>query len=512
MGGCYTLSSRIEPRLFCTLNAVTTPTLNVYLIAIGGTGMAPLACLLQEQGHRVRGTDGPLYPPMSTLLLAAGIRPEVGWDASHLSPRPDLVVVGNAVRRDNPEVVEAERLGIERLSMPEALARFFLSSRRPLVVAGTHGKTTTTALAAWVYARCGRDPGYLVGGVPKGLPASFHTGTGERFVIEGDEYNASFFDRGAKFLHYRPETLILTSVEYDHADLYPSPEALRASYRRLIALLPPTGCLIACGDDPELRALGEAAPCPVVLYGLGPECALRPLGPGVRIEATAAGSRFRLADATEGEVEIDLRLAGEHNVANALGVWAAARRDGLPAAEVIAALASFEGVKRRLEELGTFGISSGISGGSGIPGITVVDDFAHHPTAVEKTLGGLAQRYPNRRLVVLFEPRSLTAGRSFFYDLYKTAFTRAGRVLFAPTFHAGRLSDAERLDFGALAANLNRSGVSATVFPTNEELLAAALAEAKPGDVLITMSSGAFEGMPGKLAAALAPPLPRPSP
>lgn len=492
--------------LLRTLDAVTAPTLDIYLIAIGGTGMAPLACLLQEQGHRVRGTDGPLYPPMSTLLEAAGIRPEVGWDPSHLSPRPDLVIVGNAVRRDNPEVVEAERLGIERLSMPEALARFFLSSRRPLVIAGTHGKTTTTALAAWVYSRCGRDPGYLVGGVPKGLPASFHIGTGERFAIEGDEYNASFFDRGAKFLHYRPETLILTSVEYDHADLYPSPDALRETYRKLIALLPSSGRLIACGDDPQLRELAREAPCPATLYGLGPECALRPLGP---IEATAAGSRFRVQDEQEGEVEIDLRLAGEHNVANALGVWAAARRDGLPVGEVKAALASFEGVKRRLEEVGTFGVSAGS------PGITVVDDFAHHPTAVEKTLGGLAQRYPNRRLVVLFEPRSLTAGRSFFFDLYRTAFSRAGRVLFAPTFHAGRLSDEERLDFAALAAELNRTGGNATAFATNAGLLAAALAEARPGDVLITMSSGAFEGMPAKLAASLADagsPLPRPSP
>lgn len=486
---------------------MATPTLNIYLIAIGGTGMAPLACLLQEQGHRVRGTDGPLYPPMSTLLLAAGIRPEVGWDASHLSPRPDLVIVGNAVRRDNPEVVEAERLGIERLSMPEALARFFLADRWPLVIAGTHGKTTTTALAAWVYTRCGQNPGYLVGGIPKGLPASFHIGTGDRFAIEGDEYNASFFDRGAKFLHYRPETLILTSVEYDHADLYASPEALRETYAQLIALLPPTGGLIACGDDPHLRALAAEARCPVVLYGLGPGCSLRPLGP---IEATAAGSRFRIKDAKEGEIEIDLRLAGEHNVANALAVWAAARRDGLPVEEVKAALATFEGVKRRLEELGTFGAAPGVAG------ITVVDDFAHHPTAVEKTLGGLAQRYPLRRLMVLFEPRSLTAGRSFFYDLYKTAFARAGRVLIAPTFHAGRLSDGERLDFGLLAVELNRAGVSASVFPSNADLLAAALAEARPGDVLITMSSGAFEGMPGKLAAAFgapsAPPLPRPSP
>ncbi len=473
--------------------------MDIYLIAIGGTGMAPLACLLQEQGHRVRGADGPLYPPMSTLLEAAGIRPEVGWDAAHLAPHPDLVVVGNAVRRDNPEVVEAERLGIERLSMPEALARFFLAGRRPLVIAGTHGKTTTTALAAWVYTRSGRDPGYLVGGVPKGLPASFHTGTGERFAIEGDEYNASFFDRGAKFLHYRPETLVLTSVEYDHADLYPTPEALRAAYRQLIALLPSTGCLIACGDDPELRALAREAPCPVTLYGLGPECTLRPLGPGGAVLATAAGSRFRVADpkAETGEVEIEILLAGEHNVANALAVWAAARRDGLPIADVLAALASFEGVKRRLEDLGTFGPE-------GTAGITVVDDFAHHPTAVEKTLGGLAQRYPNRRLVVLFEPRSLTAGRRFFFDLYRTAFARAARVLFAPTFHAGRLADEERLDFGALAVELERAGVAATVLPNNQELLATALAEARPGDLLITMSSGAFDAMPHKLAAALA--------
>lgn len=476
---------------------MTPPTLHIYLIAIGGTGMAPLACLLQEQGHRVRGTDGPLYPPMSTLLEAAGIQPEVGWDPSHLSPRPDLVVVGNAVRRDNPEVVEAERLGLERLSMPEALARFFLSTRRPLVIAGTHGKTTTTALAAWVYTRCGQDPGYLVGGVPKGLPASFHIGTGERFAIEGDEYNASFFDRGAKFLHYRPETLILTSVEYDHADLYPSPEVLRESYAKVIALLPPTGCLIACGDDPHLRELAAEAPCPVTLYGLGSQSALRPLGP---IEATADGSCFRVVDAEVGEVAIETRLAGEHNVANALGVWAAARRDGLPVEEVKAALASFEGVKRRLEEIGTFA------------GVTVVDDFAHHPTAVEKTLGGLAQRYPNRRLVVLFEPRSLTAGRNFFFDLYKSAFDRADRVLFAPTFHAGRLSDAERLDFGALATALNQAGGNAEVFASNADLLAAALDEAQPGDVMITMSSGAFEGMPGKLAAALGPRPPRPCP
>ncbi len=466
---------------------------DIYLMAIGGTGMAPLACLLQEQGHAVRGTDGPLYPPMSTLLARAGIRPTVGYDAAHLAPRPDLVVVGNAIHRDNPEAVAAERSAVPLLSMPQALARFFLAGRRPLVVSGTHGKTTTTAMAAWVYRECGADPGYLIGGAPCDLPASFHDGDGDRFIVEGDEYNAAYFDRGPKFLHYRPETLLLTSVEHDHADLYPTPEILRAAYAKLVALLPADGLLAACGDTPEVRAiaaLAAAAGCPVVLYGLGEDNDLRPLGP---IEARPEGSRFRLRDREAGEVEIELALAGEHNVVNALAVWAAARRDGLPAAAVAGALARFRGVKRRLEEL-----PAG-------RGVTVVDDFAHHPTAVEKTLGALRQRYPGRRLVVLFEPRSLTAGRRMFDAAYHGAFRHADRVLFAPIFHAGRLGDEEKLDLAGLAADLTAAGVPADQLADTGEVFARALAEARPGDVLVTMSSGSFDGMPQRLAAALGP-------
>jgi UDP-N-acetylmuramate: L-alanyl-gamma-D-glutamyl-meso-diaminopimelate ligase len=468
--------------------------LDIYCLAIGGTGMAPLACLLQEQGHRVRGTDGPLYPPMSTLLERAGIHAEVGYDTAHLDPAPDLVVVGNAIRRDNPEAVEAERRGLERVSMPAALARFFLADRRPLVVAGTHGKTTTTALAAFVYAACGRDPGYLIGGAPRGLPASFHCGTGERFVIEGDEYNAAYFDRGAKFLHYRPESLILTSVEYDHADLYPSPGALHAAYEQLLGLLPADGLLAACGDTAELRALADRVParCRRVFYGLGEDNDLRPLGPLAPVEALPAGSRFRLRDPDEGEVEITLRLAGRHNVANALAVWAVARHDGLPAAEVAAALGRFEGVQRRLEEVGT------------AAGITVVDDFAHHPTAVEATVGALRQRYPGRRLVLLFEPRSLTAGRRMFFEPYRQAFAAADRVLFAPLFHLGRLAPEERLDLPELADALTAAGVPATACTGTDELFERAVEEAREGDVLVTMSSGSFEGLPRRLAAELA--------
>ena len=467
---------------------MTSQQLDIYCLAIGGTGMAPLACLLQEQGHHVRGVDGPLYPPMSTLLAQAGITPFVGYDAGHLEPPPDLVVIGNAIHRNNPEAVAAERLGLPILSMPQALARFFLARHRPLVVAGTHGKTTTTAMAAWVYTACGRDPGYLIGGAPHDLPASFRDGAGERFLVEGDEYNAAYFDRGAKFLHYQPETLLLTSAEYDHADLYPTPELLFAAFAQLVALLPEGGLLAACGDSPQVRELAREAPCRVLFYGLDEGNDVHPLGP---VEALPEASRFRVRDAAAGEVEITLPLAGEHNVANALAVWTAARRDGLPAAEVAAALGSFHGVKRRLEELG------------GRNGVIVVDDFAHHPTAVEKTLGALRQRYPGRRLVVLFEPRSLTAGRVFFFAPYRQAFTGADRVLFSPTFHRGRLAPEERLDFAALAADLTAGGVPTDLCASTDEVMARTLAETKPGDVVVTMSSGSFDGLPHRLAAAL---------
>jgi UDP-N-acetylmuramate: L-alanyl-gamma-D-glutamyl-meso-diaminopimelate ligase len=425
---------------------------------------------------------------MSTLLGAAGIRPLEGFDPAHLEPPPDLVVIGNAVPRNNPEAVQAETLGVPVLSMPQALARFFLEDRRPLVVAGTHGKTTTTSLAAWTWVAAGRDPGYLIGGLPKNLPASFAVGSGDRFVIEGDEYNAAYFDRGPKFLHYRPQTLILTSVEYDHADLYPSVEALREAYRQLVRLLPADGLLVAWGDDPAVRAVAREARCPVCLYGLGPGNDLAPVRAP---ELGAAGSRFVVADDQAGEVALALPAAGRHNVANALAVWAAARADGLPPEQVATAFAGFEGVARRLEELGSAG------------GVTVVDDFAHHPTAVGESLRGLAQRYPGRRRIVLFEPRSLTAGRAFFFEAYLEAFAGADRVLFAPAFHAGRLAPEERLEFPRLAAALGRAGVAAEALGSTAEVLARAVDLAEPGDVLVTMSSGSFEGLPRRLLAAL---------
>ncbi len=467
---------------------VTEQPLDIHFIAIGGTGMAPLACLLQEMGHRVRGSDNPLYPPMSTLLNAAGIEPIVGFDITHLDPAPDLVVVGNAVPRHNPQALETERLGIPRISMPQALSRFFLTQRQPLVVAGTHGKTTTTSMASWIYTACETDPGFLVGGIPRNLGRSFHQGTGPRFIIEGDEYNAAYFDRGAKFLHYRPETAILTSVEYDHADLYADPDSLLAAYEKYVALPPKDGLVVACGDSPEVRRVAEKASCPVIFYGLEEQNDLHPVGPVV---TGPEGSRFTVLNAELDEVEIHLPMTGLHNVCNLLAVWAVARRDGLDPQAVADAFSRFRGIKRRLDEIGSHS------------GITVIDDFAHHPTAVGKTIAALHERFPGRRVVVAFEPRSLTAGRSFFYQAYLDGFSGADRIFLAPLYHAQRLSTEERLDLESLAAELTEAGIATTRTESNDQLLGMILDEARSGDVLVTMSSGKFDDLPRRLLAGL---------
>lgn len=472
--------------------------MDIYLVAIGGTGMAPLACLLRELGHQVRGSDQPLYPPMSDMLAQAGITPLVGWDPAHLEPAPELVVIGNAVPRTNPEVDAVEVRGLARVSMPEALARFVLSDRSPLVVAGTHGKTTTTALAAFVFERCGANPGYLIGGLPVDLPSSFALGSGPTFVIEGDEYNSAWFDRGPKFLHYRPQTLILTSAEHDHLDLYPTRESLLEKYCQLVAEMDPSSLVIACIDDPEVREVLPAARARVITYGLAPaDPALGPTpdrptpdrvvhlrgdGPqGIVLGLPAAGE----------EIEVPTRLVGDHGARNALAVWIAALEAGLPVGAAAAALGSFRGVRRRAEVVGEHA------------GITVIDDFAHHPTAVGTTLRGLARRYPGRRLVAVFEPRSLTSGRRTFTAQWTEALAAAGVVVFAPVFHRERLGP-EALDTAALATRLTRPERPAFALAAGADTAAYLLDLVKPGDVVVTMSSGSFDGLPRRLSAALA--------
>jgi len=462
--------------------------LDIHFIAIGGTGMAPLACLLKAAGHRVRGSDAPLYPPMSTLLENAGIEPLVGFDPSHLEPAPDLVVVGNAVPRTNAEALAVEERGLYRISMPQALARFVLHDKRPLVVAGTHGKTTTSSLAAWVWHDCGQKPGFLIGGIPRNLVTSFRHGDGPRFVIEGDEYNAAYFDRGPKFLHYGAETLILTNVEYDHADLYANPEAASAAFEKLLDGLPETGLLVACGDSPGVRRIADRAPCRTVFYGLAENNDVKPIQP---LRQDSTGLTLTVDDSECGPIDIFLPMQGAHNAANALGVWTAARADGLPPDAVAAAMKRFEGVKRRAELLGTAG------------GIAVVDDFAHHPTEVAATLEGLRARFAGRRLVVVFEPRSLTASQNIFYDEYRQAFLGADEVLLAPVFHAGRFPPDECLDVAGIAESLSSAGVPASLAESVDQLVERLPKRLQPNDVVVTMSPGNFDSLPHRLLAAL---------
>ena len=468
-----------------------------YLIAIGGTAMTPLASLLVERGERVLGSDGPLYPPMSDRLAALGIEVRPAWNASNLPTDSTRVVVGNLARADNPELQEALRRGLPVVSMPETLRTEILVGRHPVVVAGTHGKTTTTALAAWLLASAGRDPGFLVGGEPLNFDTPARMGTGAAFVVEGDEYSTSYADKGPKFLHYAPRTFVVTSVEFDHADLFPDLVAVKEAFRKGVAIVPPDGRIVAFADDPGVRDVLGGARAPVTFYSLaddGAELAARNVltsGDGLSFEVLRRGAPLLSAS---------LPLSGLHNAANALAAVAVALEFDLSPAEIAAGLASFRGVKRRMEVLGTAG------------GVTVIDDFAHHPTAVASTLDGSKRRFPGRRVWAAFEPRSMTAGRADFEGPYFAALSKADAVALAAPFHAARLSQPGgpgALDAPALVAKLRAAGKPAMTADTPQALLKTLIHELRPGDVVVSMSSGAFDGFPAKLLAALAAREPR---
>src|SRR5512141_2448166 len=458
--------------------------------------MTPLAALLLARGARVTGSDGPLYPPMSERLAALGIEVLPAFAAENVGPGVTDVVAGNLARRDNPEILEALRRGLNDRSMPETLHDEILLGRHPVVVAGTHGKTTTTALAAGLLAAAGRAPGYLVGGEPANFPGPAALGGGAPFVVEGDEYSTSYADKGPKFLHYAPRTFLLTSVEFDHADLYADLGAVKAAFRAGAALVPADGTIVANGDDANVREVLGAARARVLLYGVAP----RPAGaPDVDLLATqiaegANGTRFTVHRSGQEPFSVLSPLAGRHNVSNALAAFGAALGFGLKAEQLAGGLASFRGVKRRLEILGTEG------------DVTVVDDFAHHPTAVATTIAGAKGRFPDRRVWAAFEPRSMTAGRADFFEPYAAALGGADAVALAAPFHAARLArpgGPGALDAAALVARLCAAGKPALTAPTSEALLAALLGELRPGDVVVSMSSGAFGGFPRRLLETL---------
>ena len=459
----------------------------LYFLPIGGTAMAPLAGLLQAVGHEVEGVDSGLYPPMSTLLDELEIPVRIGWDADRIPAGVDRVIIGNAVPRDNPEVAAVLERGLPFLSQAEAVAHYVLArGQSSLVVAGTHGKTTTSSLLAWILEDTGRDPSYLVGGLPRWNPRGFRLGAGPWMVIEGDEYNTAFFDRGPKFLHYRPHLFILGPVEYDHADLYPSLDAVLTAFRAGAAQVPKAGAVVVnAWSEHGLAAIRDAT-APVVTVGPGEDHDLQmtnwaPADRGSVGELSWRGERMSL----------ELPLAGEHNAQNAAVALAAALTVGVSRRSALAALACFPGVARRMENRGEAG------------GVLVVDDFAHHPTAVGVTVAAARQRWPGRRLVVAFEPRSLTAARRDFGAAYLEALSDADLAMVAAPFHSGRLAEDEILDRHRLANELAERGV-ATVMPgPDDDPVEALLPHLRPGDVVVGCSSGSFDGFHARLLEAL---------
>jgi UDP-N-acetylmuramate: L-alanyl-gamma-D-glutamyl-meso-diaminopimelate ligase len=465
--------------------------MRIHLIGICGTGMGSLAGLLAEAGHQVQGSDEQVYPPMSTMLESLGIAIKQGYRAQNLMPAPDLVIVGNVIGKANPEAQALLASGIEHLSMPQALGRFFLSKKHSIVVAGTHGKTTTTAMLASMLEAAGRDPSYLVGGVLQGRDRSYRLGSGPEFVIEGDEYETSFFDKGSKFLHYLPRTAILTSVEYDHAEMFPSLEAVKEAFARFIALIPRAqegGRLVVCADDPIAVQLGAACRGAIVPYGLSAAARVR----GRTIETGPQGLRFEAFEEDQPLGPFQMQLTGEHNLRNALSVITVGLRLGLSADAIRAGLAAFRGVKRRQEVRGVAG------------GVTVIDDFAHHPTAVRETIAAIRARYPSGRLWAVFEPRTNTTRRDVFQEEYGRAFDGADEALLAPVDHPERAPEGRRFDPRRVVQDIRKAGGQAAYAEGGVPEIVASIAErARRGDVVLIMSNGGFGGIHDLLLSAL---------
>jgi UDP-N-acetylmuramate: L-alanyl-gamma-D-glutamyl-meso-diaminopimelate ligase len=462
---------------------------HIHLIACCGTGMGSLAGMLKARGYHVTGSDLNIYPPMSTQLQAWGIPIYEGFHASHLEPRPHLVIVGNAVSRDNAEAIATQQANIPVMSLPQALAHFFIEERHAVVVTGTHGKSTTTALIAWLLWHAGYDPGFFVGAVMRNFESTFGLGEGGHFVIEGDEYDSAYFDKGPKFLHYRPRTAVLTSLEFDHADIYRDLEHVRTAFARLVRLLPADGCLFACSDQPNVRELLAQTPIASSIQTYGVELTADWRAADWQVES----GRMQVSVHYKGEPygRFTTTLYGRHNVQNLLAAIGVAHHLELAPTQIAAGLATFAHIKRRCEVRGMVG------------GVTVIDDFAHHPTAVQATLEGLRQAYPGSRLWAVFEPRTATSRRRIFQQEYAQALRLADRVLLADVFRKAQLPETDRLAPEALVQTLQQQGVAAWFYPTTEAIIAHLCREARQQDVIAIMSNGGFENIHQRLLTAL---------
>jgi UDP-N-acetylmuramate: L-alanyl-gamma-D-glutamyl-meso-diaminopimelate ligase len=463
------------------------PAAHVHLIAICGTAMGSLAGMLRERGFRVTGSDTHVYPPMSTFLAELGIEVQAGFDAARLDPAPDLVVVGNAVSRGNPEVEAMLDRQLPYASLPEVLRDCFLRGRRPVVVTGTHGKTTTTAMVAHLLAQGGLEPSFLIAGLPRNFPRPFGLGKGEYFAVEGDEYDSAFFAKWAKFFYYLPEILIVNNVEFDHADIYENLAAIERAFRQLINLVPGRGLVLAGSGDPVLARLLPASPAPVQSFGLEAEAHWR----ASAVEAGPQGQHFTLCGQGEELGRFFLPLNGQYNVRNALAALGVGMRAGLSIEQLHEGLCSFRGVRRRQELLGVAGR------------IALIDDFAHHPTAVAQTLRGLRQAHPNGALWAVFEPASASNARAVFEVQYLQAFAPADHVIIGKVPRPERARNDEPFSGERLVEGLRGQGKGAWHLPNVDKILAQLGEGVRPGDVVVFMSNGGFGGVQGRFLAAL---------
>jgi UDP-N-acetylmuramate: L-alanyl-gamma-D-glutamyl-meso-diaminopimelate ligase len=467
----------------------------VHLIGIGGTGMGAVAGLLAEAGHEVRGSDAAVYPPMSDQLSELGVPVMMPYAEDNLAWLPDLVVVGNVHGKDHIEVVAAQARAIPLTSFPAVIGERLLGGKHAIVVCGTHGKTTTTSLIAHILIEAGYDPSLFVGGVPVTLGRGYRTGRGTEFVIEGDEYDTAFFDKGPKFLHYAPRTAILTSVELDHVDIFPSFDAVRDVFRKLVTAIPDDGLLVVCADDAEALAAARHATCRVEAYAVlddgnepPPEIAWWAQHTEVGKSGRVGFDVFRRVSGRAERIEhFESLLVGRHNVANCVAAIAVACARGVPAADIQRGVASFAGVRRRQELRGIAG------------GVTVLDDYAHHPTAVRETLKALRKRFPKRRLIAVYEPRSATSRRRTFQAEFAEAFAHADEVVVGKPFDPSKIPPADRFDPERLALDLHRMGTKASYVPDVDVIVKQLAESAAPGDVVCVLSSGSFDGLHDKL-------------
>jgi len=467
---------------------------HIHLIGICGTAMASLAGMLKQRGHRVTGSDAAAYPPMSDFLRDLGIPVAQPFDARNLDPLPDLVVVGNAISRGNLELEHVLDQRIAFCSLPQLLHDEFLRGKEVLVVAGTHGKTTTTSMLSWIFHSAGLDPSFLIGGIAENFGSSFHLGQGRHFILEGDEYDTAFFDKGPKFLHYFPDAIILTSVEFDHADIYKDLDAVETAFQRLVNLIPRRGRIVAfdgaaadASESPSLERCLAKAFCPVERYGTGARSNWRI----TQLHFDPGHTTWMVTQNSQPWGDFDFVLAGEYNVWNATAAAALASSYGVAKESIAEALKTFKTVKRRLEVKAQ------------VNGITIIDDFAHHPTAIAQTLKALRARYCGARLWAILEPRSNTLRRRVLQTDLARSLAGADEVIVANVFRSEAVPENERLELPALAAEIRQNGRPVRLLADADAIVGTIASELRSGDVVAILSNGGFGGIYEKLPARL---------